>query len=185
VCSRPSRQRQDRGGTGVETPRRAWKNHVVSWRHRPSDSLLPWRAHVGAAIRRGQQSGKATGVDYAPNLLEQGRERARAEHLRVDFKEADAENLPFPDTSFDLVLSAVGVMFAPNQERTADELSLVREAIYGDLSWSRRRALHRAVADRLEGLRAPTRAPGLRLPDGFYRHSASHGVPAALTICVS
>jgi SAM-dependent methyltransferase len=72
-----------------------------------------------AAARRHAQ---ATGVDYAPYLLEQGRERARAERVQIDFEEADAENLPFPDGSFDLVLSTVGVMFAPDQERAANEL---------------------------------------------------------------
>jgi ubiquinone/menaquinone biosynthesis C-methylase UbiE len=75
-----------------------------------------------AALAAGRRNAQATGVDYAPNLLEQGRERARAEHLQIEFKEADAEDLPFPDGSFDLVLSTVGVMFAPNQERAADEL---------------------------------------------------------------
>jgi ubiquinone/menaquinone biosynthesis C-methylase UbiE len=75
-----------------------------------------------AALAAARRNAQATGVDYAPNLLEQGRARARAEHLEIDFKEADAEDLPFPDGSFDLVLSTVGVMFAPNQERVADEL---------------------------------------------------------------
>ncbi|WP_338198753.1 class I SAM-dependent methyltransferase [Candidatus Nephthysia bennettiae] len=75
-----------------------------------------------AALAAARRNAQAAAVDYAPNLLQQGRERAAAEHLQVDFKEADAENLPFPDASFDLVLSTVGVMFAPNQERTADEL---------------------------------------------------------------
>jgi ubiquinone/menaquinone biosynthesis C-methylase UbiE len=75
-----------------------------------------------AALAAARRNAQVTGVDYAPNLLEQGRERARAERVQIDFEEADAENLPFPDGSFDLVLSTVGVMFAPNQERTADEL---------------------------------------------------------------
>jgi ubiquinone/menaquinone biosynthesis C-methylase UbiE len=75
-----------------------------------------------AALAAARRNAQATGVDYAPNLLEQGLQRARAEHLQIDFKEADAEDLPFPDGSFDLVLSTVGVMFAPNQERTAGEL---------------------------------------------------------------
>jgi ubiquinone/menaquinone biosynthesis C-methylase UbiE len=81
-----------------------------------------------AALAAARRNAEATGVDYAPNLLEQGRERARAEHLEVDFQEADAENLPFPESSFDLVLSTVGVMFAPNQERAADELVRVTRA---------------------------------------------------------
>jgi ubiquinone/menaquinone biosynthesis C-methylase UbiE len=63
-----------------------------------------------------------TGVDYVPELLEHGRARAAAEGLTVEFVEGDAERLPYPDAAFDVVLSCVGVMFAPNQERAAAEL---------------------------------------------------------------
>jgi SAM-dependent methyltransferase len=62
------------------------------------------------------------GIDYAPMLLDEGRERARADGLVVDFQEGDAEELPFPDASFDVVLSTIGVMFAPNQQKAAAEL---------------------------------------------------------------
>lgn len=62
------------------------------------------------------------GVDYVPELLERGRVRAAAEGLPVEFVEGDAENLRFPDASFDAVLSCLGVMFTPNQERAAAEL---------------------------------------------------------------
>jgi ubiquinone/menaquinone biosynthesis C-methylase UbiE len=65
---------------------------------------------------------EVTSTDYVPALLEQGRARAVAEGAAIDFKEADAENLPFEDSSFDLVLSTFGVMFTPNQERAASEL---------------------------------------------------------------
>ena len=65
------------------------------------------------------------GVDYVPMLLEEGRERARAEGLAVDYREGDAENLPFPDASFDAVLSTLGVMFAPDQQKAAEELMRV------------------------------------------------------------
>jgi len=75
-----------------------------------------------AALAAARRFADATGIDYAPNLLAQGRERAVAEHLPVTFTEGDAENLPVPDGSFDLVLSTVGVMFAPDQQRAADEL---------------------------------------------------------------
>ncbi|ADB33290.1 Methyltransferase type 11 [Kribbella flavida DSM 17836] len=75
-----------------------------------------------AAIAAARRFAEATGVDYAANLLAQGRERAAAEHLDVTFTEGDAENLPVPDASFDLVLSTVGVMFAPNHQQAADEL---------------------------------------------------------------
>src|SRR5512139_4028691 len=61
-------------------------------------------------------------TDYVGTLLERGRERAKADRLDVTFREADAENLPFPDASFDVVLSTFGVMFTANQERAAAEL---------------------------------------------------------------
>jgi ubiquinone/menaquinone biosynthesis C-methylase UbiE len=73
---------------------------------------------IAAALR----FATATGVDYATNLLAQGRERAASEHLDVTFLEGDAEQLPVPDASFDLTASTVGVMFAPHHERAADEL---------------------------------------------------------------
>jgi ubiquinone/menaquinone biosynthesis C-methylase UbiE len=63
-----------------------------------------------------------TSTDYVPALLERGRERAAAERLKVDFREADAENLPFADGSFDVVLSTFGVMFTADQDRAASEL---------------------------------------------------------------
>jgi SAM-dependent methyltransferase len=63
-----------------------------------------------------------TATDYVPALLDQARERARAERLDITFREADAEALPFADASFDAVVSTFGVMFTPDQERAAAEL---------------------------------------------------------------
>ena len=63
-----------------------------------------------------------TSTDYVPALLEHGRARAEAEGMAIEFKEADAENLPFSDNSFDTVLSTFGVMFTPNQDQAAAEL---------------------------------------------------------------
>jgi ubiquinone/menaquinone biosynthesis C-methylase UbiE len=65
---------------------------------------------------------KVVSTDYVPSLLEQSRIRATAEKLAIDYREADAENLPFDDTSFDNVVSTFGVMFAPNQGQAAAEL---------------------------------------------------------------
>lgn len=70
-------------------------------------------AHIGAIV---------TGVDIAPNLLEDGRERAKAEGVAVQFDEGDAEQLPYPDAAFDVVVSMFGAMFAPRQELAAAEL---------------------------------------------------------------
>jgi ubiquinone/menaquinone biosynthesis C-methylase UbiE len=72
-----------------------------------------------AAARRGAD---VVAIDFVPALLERGRERAAAERLTIAFQEGDAEKIPFPDTSFDAVLSTFGAMFAPNQEKTAREL---------------------------------------------------------------
>jgi ubiquinone/menaquinone biosynthesis C-methylase UbiE len=60
--------------------------------------------------------------DYVPALLERARERAAAERLAIEFREADAEALPFADESFDAVVSTFGVMFTPDQDRAAAEL---------------------------------------------------------------
>ena len=63
-----------------------------------------------------------TSTDYVPALLERGRARAAAEGMSIEFREADAENLPFDNNSFDVVLSTFGVMFTPNQDKAAAEL---------------------------------------------------------------
>jgi ubiquinone/menaquinone biosynthesis C-methylase UbiE len=73
-----------------------------------------------AAARRAW--GNTVGADFVPALLERGRERAAAERLEIEFVEADAQDLPFEDASFDVVVSVYGAMFAPDQERTAAEL---------------------------------------------------------------
>jgi SAM-dependent methyltransferase len=75
-----------------------------------------------AALAAARRFCQVTGVDYVPSLLDRARQRATAEGLEATFQEADAEALPFPDAAFDLVLSTCGVMFAPDQERTAREL---------------------------------------------------------------
>jgi SAM-dependent methyltransferase len=62
------------------------------------------------------------GLDYVPALLERGRERAAAERFDIEFVEGDAQEMPFDDASFDVVLSTFGVMFAPDHQRAAGEL---------------------------------------------------------------
>ena len=73
-----------------------------------------------AAARRSW--GGAIGADFVPALLERGRERAAAERLGVEFVEADAQELPFEDASFDVAMSIFGAMFGPDQKKTAAEL---------------------------------------------------------------
>jgi len=75
-----------------------------------------------AAIAAARRGCEAVGIDFVPALLERGRLRANAEHLEVEFREADAENLPFPSASFDAVISIYGVMFAPDHQRAESEL---------------------------------------------------------------
>jgi SAM-dependent methyltransferase len=65
---------------------------------------------------------EVTSTDYVPALLERGRVRAQAEGWTIDFREADAEALPFKDGSFDAVVSTFGVMFTANQEGAAAEM---------------------------------------------------------------
>jgi ubiquinone/menaquinone biosynthesis C-methylase UbiE len=65
---------------------------------------------------------RVVSTDYVRSLLERGKLRAAADGLSVEFKEADAEALPFKDATFDAVLSTFGVMFTPNQDRAASEL---------------------------------------------------------------
>src|SRR5436190_21467538 len=67
-----------------------------------------------AAARR--TWGGTVGADYVPTLLERGRERAAAQRLEIEFVEADAQDLPFPDASFDVAMSIFGAMFAPDQK---------------------------------------------------------------------
>jgi ubiquinone/menaquinone biosynthesis C-methylase UbiE len=68
---------------------------------------------------------EVTSTDYVPSLLTAGRARALAEGHTVQFQEADAENLPFADAAFDVVMSTFGVMFTPNQAKAASELARV------------------------------------------------------------
>jgi ubiquinone/menaquinone biosynthesis C-methylase UbiE len=72
-----------------------------------------------AAARRGCD---VIATDYVPALLERAGERAAADRLAIELREADAEALPFPEASFDAVLSTFGVMFTPDQDRAAAEL---------------------------------------------------------------
>jgi ubiquinone/menaquinone biosynthesis C-methylase UbiE len=65
---------------------------------------------------------EVTSTDYVGALLDRGRERAAAERLDIDFREADAEALPFDDGSFDVVVSTFGAMFAPDAPRVAAEM---------------------------------------------------------------
>jgi SAM-dependent methyltransferase len=90
---------------------------------RPGSRVLDVATGTGhVAIAAARQFCEVTGIDYVPALLATADRRAAAEGLTVDFREADAERLPFPDGSFDTVLSSIGVMFTADHARAADEL---------------------------------------------------------------
>jgi ubiquinone/menaquinone biosynthesis C-methylase UbiE len=93
-----------------------------------ADVRTGWRVldvacgHGNTALAAARRGAVTTGLDFVPALLERARERAAAERLQVDWREGDAEALPFDDGAFDAVLSTFGVMFAPDQARAAREL---------------------------------------------------------------
>lgn len=106
---------------------------------RPGSAVLDVACGTGhVAIAAARRFGDVTGIDYVPELLDAARRRASAEALAIEFREADAEALPFGDDSFDYVLSAIGVMFAPNQEQAASELVRVCRpgGVIGVANWT-------------------------------------------------
>ena len=78
-----------------------------------------------AARPAGRAGARVTALDLTAKLLAAGRAKATAEGLDIDWREGDAEHLPFEDGSFDRVLSTFGHMFAPRHQRTADEMARV------------------------------------------------------------
>jgi len=74
------------------------------------------------ALSAARRNCEAVGIDYVPELIERARARAGAEGLPARFEVADCEEIPFPDRSFDRVLSLYGSMFAPDQQMAANEL---------------------------------------------------------------
>src|SRR5689334_1235957 len=78
--------------------------------------------HGNTALAAARRFCAVVGLDYVPALLERGWERASAERLPVNYQQGDAEAMPFGNASFDVVLSTLGVMFAPDHQRAADEL---------------------------------------------------------------
>ena len=105
----------------------------------PGTHVLDVAAGTGNASLEAARSGAhVTAGDLTPELLDAGRARAGAAGLELDWVEADAEHLPFEDESFDVVMSAIGVMFAPHHQLAADELVRVCKpgGTIGLLSWT-------------------------------------------------
>ena len=75
-----------------------------------------------ASIAAAQRGAQVTASDLTPELFDAGRARAQSEGIKIDWFEADAENLPFDDASYDVVMSSIGAMFAPHPRDVADEL---------------------------------------------------------------
>lgn len=90
--------------------------------HAGQDVLDVATGSGNTAIAAARRFTNVTGVDFVPALLERARERAAVEGLKIDFREGDAEALPLPDESFDVVLSTFGVMFAPDHAKAAAEM---------------------------------------------------------------
>jgi ubiquinone/menaquinone biosynthesis C-methylase UbiE len=94
-----------------------------TWNISPGQQMLDVGCGAGQiAIPAAKNGVKVTGVDIASNLIQQACARAQAEGLDAQFEEGDAEQLPFPDASFDVVVSLIGAMFAPRPEKVAAEL---------------------------------------------------------------
>jgi ubiquinone/menaquinone biosynthesis C-methylase UbiE len=91
-----------------------------------------------SAIPAARRGAVVTATDLTPELLEVGRTAAEAEGLALTWEVADAEALPYDDGAFDVVLSAIGVMFAPHHQQAADELVRVCRpgGTVGVLSWT-------------------------------------------------
>jgi SAM-dependent methyltransferase len=91
-----------------------------------------------ASIVAAQRGASVTASDLTPELFDAGRARAEAEGVELEWVEADAENLPFDDASYDVVMSSIGAMFAPHHQDVADELVRVCRpgGTIGLLSWT-------------------------------------------------
>lgn len=89
----------------------------------PGDRVLDVAAGSGnIALAAAEAGARVVASDLTPELLEAGRARAAERGLQLEWREADAEALPFADGEFDVVVSCVGVMFAPHHAAAADEL---------------------------------------------------------------
>jgi SAM-dependent methyltransferase len=106
---------------------------------RPGDRVLDVAAGTGnAAVPAALTGAQVTASDLTPELFVAGREFAARHGVQVEWEEGDAEALPYADGTFDVVLSCVGVMFAPHHQRAADELVRVCRpgGTVGLLSWT-------------------------------------------------
>jgi SAM-dependent methyltransferase len=131
----------------------------------PGMRVLDIAAGTGnASLPAAARGADVTASDLVPELLEAGRARAQAVGLELDWVEADAEDLPFEDGSFDVVMSAIGAMFAPYHQVAADELVRVSRpgGTIALLSWTPEGML--GALFRAMGPFMPTPPPGAQSP---------------------
>ncbi|MFC7619445.1 class I SAM-dependent methyltransferase [Microlunatus sp. GCM10028923] len=105
----------------------------------PGDRVLDVASGTGnAAVPAARMGAEVTASDLTPELLDAGRAEAEAAALLLTWTTADAERLPFSDDHFDVVMSSIGVMFAPHHQAAADELVRVCKpgCTIGLLSWT-------------------------------------------------
>src|SRR5262249_22708679 len=106
---------------------------------RPGDRVLDGAAGGGTAAARAAEAGAGVvASDLPPELLEAGRRGAGRRGTRREWRQADAEDLPFADGEFDTVMSCLGVMFTPFHQASADELIRVCRpgGTIGLLNWT-------------------------------------------------
>jgi ubiquinone/menaquinone biosynthesis C-methylase UbiE len=106
---------------------------------RPGDRVLDVAAGTGnAAIPAARAGASVVASDLTPELLEAGRRHAEQQGIPLEWRQADAEDLPFADGEFDTVMSCLGVMFAPYHQASADELVRVCRpgGTIGLLNWT-------------------------------------------------
>jgi ubiquinone/menaquinone biosynthesis C-methylase UbiE len=106
---------------------------------RPGVRVLDVAAGSGNISLPAAATGAAVvSTDLTPELLQRSRARAEARGLTIDYREANAHALPFGDGEFDVVMSAIGVQFAPDQQRAATELVRVCRpgGTIGVISWT-------------------------------------------------
>jgi SAM-dependent methyltransferase len=117
-----------------------------------------------ASIVAAQRGASVTASDLTPELLDAGCARAEAEGVELEWVEADAENLPFEDGSYDIVMSSIGAMFAPHHQEVADELVRVCKpgGTIGLLSWTPEGMI--GALFRTMGPYAPPPPPGAQPP---------------------
>ena len=117
-----------------------------------------------AAIVAAQKGAEVVASDLTPELFEAGRERAGAAGVELEWVQADAEDLPFDDDSFDVVMSSIGAMFAPHHQDVADQLVRVSRpgGTIGLLSWTPEGMI--GALFRTMGPFAPPPPPGAQPP---------------------